>query len=84
MTEPDRSRLPLDVDTPARPIRPVEAVVTADATLKDAFSEMLLYDAGQVAVLDEGRLLGVLTPDALHAAMRRSPTKRCSRLPAPE
>jgi osmoprotectant transport system ATP-binding protein len=52
--------------------RPVEAVVTADATLKDAFSEMLLYDAGQVAVVDQGRFLGVLTPDALHHAMRRS------------
>jgi osmoprotectant transport system ATP-binding protein len=52
--------------------RPVEAVVSADGTLKDAFSEMLLYDSSWVAVLDEGRLLGVLTPDALHAAMRRS------------
>jgi osmoprotectant transport system ATP-binding protein len=58
--------------TAADRLRPVEAVVTADATLKDAFSEMLLYDAGQVAVLDEGRFLGVLTPDALHHAMRRS------------
>ena len=52
--------------------RPVEAVVSADGTLKDAFSEMLLYDSSWVAVLDEGRLLGVLTPDALHASMRRS------------
>ena len=52
--------------------RPVEAVVSADGTLKDAFSEMLLYDSSWVAVVDEGRLLGVLTPDALHAAMRRS------------
>ncbi len=52
--------------------RPVEAVVSADGTLKDAFSEMLLYDSSWVAVLDEGRLLGVLTPDALHTAMRRS------------
>lgn len=52
--------------------RTVEAVVHADGTLKDAFSEMLLYDSSWVAVIDEGRLLGVLTPDALHAAMRRS------------
>ena len=52
--------------------RRVEAVVHADDTLKDAFSEMLLYDSSWVAVVDEGRLLGVLTPDALHAAMRRS------------
>ncbi len=52
--------------------RMVEAVVHADDTLKDAFSEMLLYDSSWVAVVDEGRLLGVLTPDALHTAMRRS------------
>ncbi len=52
--------------------RKVEAVVHADDTLKDAFSEMLLYDSKWVAVVDEGRLLGVLSPDALHAAMRRS------------
>ena len=52
--------------------RTVEAVVHADDTLKDAFSEMLLYDSSWVAVVDQGRLLGVLTPDALHAAMRRS------------
>ncbi len=53
--------------------RPIEAVVDAGATLKDAFSEMLLYDAGWVAVTDHrGRFLGVLTPDGLHAATRRS------------
>ncbi|CAN5147176.1 ATP-binding cassette domain-containing protein [soil metagenome] len=52
--------------------RPVEATVTAGASLKDAFSEMLLYDAGWVAVVDGERFLGVLTPDTLHAATRRS------------
>jgi osmoprotectant transport system ATP-binding protein len=52
--------------------RRVEATVQVRATLKDAFSEMLLYDAGWVAVLDGDRFLGVLTPDALHAATRRS------------
>jgi osmoprotectant transport system ATP-binding protein len=50
--------------------RPVEAKVGAGASLKDAFSEMLLYDAGWVAVVDGDRLLGVLTPDSLHAATR--------------
>ena len=35
-------------------------------TLKDAFGEMLLYDAGWVAVLDDDdRFLGVLTPIGL-------------------
>jgi osmoprotectant transport system ATP-binding protein len=33
---------------------------------------MLQHDAGGVAVVDGPRYLGVLTPDALHAALRRS------------
>ena len=44
----------------------------SSATLKDAFSEMLLFDAGWVAVVDGNRFLGVLTPDSLHQATRRS------------
>ena len=51
----------------------LEAWVRADDTLKDAFGEMLLYDAGWVAVLDDDdRFLGVLTPDSLFDASRRS------------
>ncbi|MBO0732712.1 MAG: CBS domain-containing protein, partial [Acidimicrobiaceae bacterium] len=50
----------------------MEAWVPADATLKHAFSEMLQHDAGWVAVLDGDRYIGVLTPDGLHAALRRS------------
>jgi osmoprotectant transport system ATP-binding protein len=51
----------------------LEAWVRADATLKDAFGEMLLYDAGWVAVLDDAdRLIGVLTPESLYDASRRS------------
>ena len=52
--------------------RRMDAWVAADASLKQAFAEMLKYDAGWVAVLDGGRYLGVLTPDSLHAALRRS------------
>ena len=37
-----------------------------------AFSEMLQHDAGWVAVLDGERFVGVLTPESLHAALRRS------------
>ncbi len=58
--------------TVARYMRPLDARVPIDASLKAAFSEMLQHDAGWVAVLDRGRFLGVLTPDALHAALRRS------------
>ncbi len=50
----------------------MEAFVPLGATLKDAFSQMLQYDAGWVAVLDGDSYLGVLTPDSLHAALRRS------------
>jgi osmoprotectant transport system ATP-binding protein len=51
---------------------PVPVSVDADASLKDALSQMLLGDAGWVAVERAGRFAGVLTPDALHAALRRS------------
>jgi osmoprotectant transport system ATP-binding protein len=56
----------------ARYMHPLDARVSIDASLKAAFAEMLQHDAAWVAVLDKGRYLGVLTPDALHAALRRS------------
>jgi osmoprotectant transport system ATP-binding protein len=52
--------------------RRMDAWVPAGGTLKQAFSVMLQHDAGWVAVLDGNRLLGVLTPSALHEALRRS------------
>ena len=52
--------------------RPVTAVVSVTASLKDVSSALLLSDAGWVAVVDGDRLLGVLTPAALHAAARRA------------
>jgi osmoprotectant transport system ATP-binding protein len=52
--------------------RRMEAWVPVDASLKTAFSTMLQLDAGWVAVLDGDRFLGVLTPESLHAALRRS------------
>jgi osmoprotectant transport system ATP-binding protein len=61
-----------DGSTLARYMRPVEAQVSLDASLKSAFAEMLQHDAAWVAVLDGDRYLGVLTPEALHAALRRS------------
>ncbi|MGI8531377.1 MAG: ABC transporter ATP-binding protein [Geodermatophilaceae bacterium] len=50
----------------------MEAWVPAEASLKSAFATMLQLDAGWVAVLDGSRFLGVLTPESLHAALRRS------------
>ncbi|MEU2793265.1 betaine/proline/choline family ABC transporter ATP-binding protein [Streptomyces sp. NPDC007100] len=52
--------------------RRMEAWVPVGGSLKDAFSEMLKYDAGWVAVVDGPRFLGVLTPVTLHEALRRA------------
>ncbi|MGY1748273.1 ABC transporter ATP-binding protein [Modestobacter sp. SYSU DS0511] len=52
--------------------RRMEAWVPVDATLKTAFATMLQLEAGWVAVLDGDRFCGVLTPESLHAALRRS------------
>jgi osmoprotectant transport system ATP-binding protein len=50
----------------------MDAWVPLQTSLKQAFSEMLQHDAGWVAVLDQDRFVGVLTPDSLHVALRRS------------
>jgi osmoprotectant transport system ATP-binding protein len=52
--------------------RRMEAWVPVNASLKTAFATMLQHEAGWVAVLDGDRFLGVLTPESLHAALRRS------------
>jgi osmoprotectant transport system ATP-binding protein len=52
--------------------RRMDAWVLVGASLKQAFSVMLQYDAGWVAVLDGTRFVGVLTPGRLHEALRRS------------
>ena len=54
-------------------MRPVTARVGPGASLKAVSSALLLSESGFVAVVDEGeRLLGVYTPESLHAAARRS------------
>jgi osmoprotectant transport system ATP-binding protein len=50
----------------------MDAWVPHDASLKDALSMMLQWDAGWVAVIDGEQFLGVLTPATLHEALRRS------------
>ncbi|TQN37728.1 osmoprotectant transport system ATP-binding protein [Blastococcus colisei] len=52
--------------------RRMEAWIPTGASLKAAFATMLQHEAGWVAVLDGDRFLGVLTPESLHAALRRS------------
>ena len=47
--------------------------VPATGTLQDAMAALLNDDAGRVRVVDSnGRTLGLLTADGIHAAMRRS------------
>ncbi len=50
----------------------MDAWVDKDASLKDALATMLQWDAGWVAVLEGAQFLGVLTPNTLHEALRRS------------
>ena len=45
--------------------------VAHDASMEDALAALLLDDAPAVAVVDGDIVLGVLTPDAVHAAARR-------------
>ncbi|MGC8626366.1 MAG: ABC transporter ATP-binding protein [Acidimicrobiales bacterium] len=57
-------------------VRPLDARVLLGSSLKAAFAEMLQHDAAWVAVLDGRSYVGVLTPDGLHAALRRSVADR--------
>ncbi|HEY9288488.1 MAG TPA: ATP-binding cassette domain-containing protein [Candidatus Dormibacteraeota bacterium] len=57
-------------------LQPLEAVVGADRTLYDAFSQMLIHHASWVAIVDRDRFRGVLTPEAFVAAIQRVPAER--------
>jgi len=53
-------------------VRPFDVSIPLGASLRTALAEMLEHDVRWVPVVEDGRYLGVLTPNALHAAMRRS------------
>ncbi|MDQ6712701.1 MAG: ATP-binding cassette domain-containing protein [Candidatus Dormibacteraeota bacterium] len=53
--------------------RPLDAVIGANRTLYDAFSQMLIHQASWVAVVDGDRFRGVLTPESFVAAIQRVP-----------
>jgi osmoprotectant transport system ATP-binding protein len=55
--------------------RPLDAIVAADRTLYDAFSQMLIHQANWVAVVDADRFCGVLTPQSFVAAIQRVPAE---------
>ncbi len=46
--------------------------IPVTASLEDALAAMMRHDEAAVAVTDEGRTVGVLTPNTIHAALRRS------------
>jgi osmoprotectant transport system ATP-binding protein len=52
--------------------RRVEAWIGVDDSLEAALAATLLTESGRVAVVDGDRFLGVLTPDAIHRALRNS------------
>ena len=51
---------------------PFDIQVPVGTSLRAAFGEMLQHDVRWIPVVDGDRYLGVLTPNRLHAAMRRS------------
>jgi len=55
--------------------RPLEAIIGADRTLFDAFSQMLIHQATWVAVVDGDQFRGVLTPQSFVAAIQRVPAE---------
>ena len=61
---------------PAGPVTehlvPFEVQLPLGTSLRAAFGEMLQHDVRWIPVVDGQRYLGVVTPNRLHAAMRRS------------
>jgi osmoprotectant transport system ATP-binding protein len=51
---------------------PFEVQLPLGTSLRAAFGEMLQHDVRWIPVVDGQRYLGVVTPNSLHAAMRRS------------
>ncbi|HEX9547859.1 MAG TPA: CBS domain-containing protein, partial [Acidimicrobiales bacterium] len=53
-------------------VRPTDPPIPVGSTLRQALSEMLQHDTGWVPVVENGRYVGVLTPESVYAALRRS------------
>ncbi len=63
---------PLQKGTVADHLVPFEVQLPLGASLRAALAEMLQHDVRWLPVVDGERYLGVMTPNRLHAAMRRS------------
>jgi osmoprotectant transport system ATP-binding protein len=55
--------------------QPVRETIPLSASLEDALATMMRYDDGIVGVTENGQTVGVLTPNAVHKALRRSVTR---------
>jgi osmoprotectant transport system ATP-binding protein len=53
-------------------LTPFEVQIPVSSSLRAAFGEMLQHDLRWMPVVDADQYLGVLTPNRLHAAMRKS------------
>jgi osmoprotectant transport system ATP-binding protein len=51
------------------------AAIPVTASLEDALAAMMRQNEARVRVTEDGRDIGVLTPNAIHAALRRSVTE---------
>jgi osmoprotectant transport system ATP-binding protein len=51
---------------------PFDVQVPLGTSLRAAFGEMLQHDVRWIPVIEQDRYLGVITPNSLHAAVRRS------------
>lgn len=63
---------PANSGTVADNLRPFDVAIPLGTSLRTAFAKMLERDLRWVPVVEDGRYLGVVTPNALHGAMRRS------------
>ena len=51
---------------------PFDVQLPVGTSLRSALAEILQHDVGWIPVVDGERYLGVMTPNGIHAAMRRS------------
>jgi len=63
---------------------PFAVQVPLGTSLRTALAEMLDHDVSWLPVVEDGRYLGILTPNLVHAAMRRSLRERDDVPPPPE
>jgi osmoprotectant transport system ATP-binding protein len=64
-----------DLEPAAGPDTGAAESVPVTGSLEDALATLLRSDDGTVAVTEDGRTIGMLTPASVHRALRRSVTE---------